>query len=412
MTPKAAGYGLLVATGLLAALVVHQPAAVVLVTPFAVALVGGILAGHRPTLDIGVAPSTLRAVQGDEVSIEVDVTARGSGVSLELALAPGPGLDLGESSPPRSTRLARDETRTFTFTVTCDRWGRPPIGQLAARVRDPAGLFVAETVWNLSTRLRVVPDPLTLQQISLTLHTRAFAGRHLTPHAARGIEFADIRDLAPGEAARDVNWRRTARGEGVWVNTRHPERSADVVLFVDTFSGDALDASVRCGAALATDYLNRRDRVGVVTFGGTVRWLHPRGGTRQLHEVIDVLLAADHFDSAAWKDIAHLPATLFPPRSLVIAVSCLGDERGVMALSQLQARRVDLAVIAVCTEEGARSSSVVDTLAYRLWRLERRITIDRLRRGGVAVGEWQEGTPLGPTLEEVIACRRRAHVRA
>ena len=89
-----------------------------------------------------------------------------------------------------------------------------------------------------------------------------------------GIEYADIRDFVPGDRVRSINWRASARRQTLVVNERHPERNTDVVLFVDSFvdvrNGDrsVLEDAVRAAATLATRYLERRDRVGLVGFGG------------------------------------------------------------------------------------------------------------------------------------------------
>ena len=103
---------------------------------------------------------------------------------------------------------------------------------------------------------------------------------------ADGLEFADTRAFVPGDRLRSVNWRASARRGELIVNERHPDRNADVVLFLDSFAearsgrrGDGtLERAVRAAATLAGRYLERRDRVGLVTFGGVLRWLEPGGG--------------------------------------------------------------------------------------------------------------------------------------
>ena len=107
------------------------------------------------------------------------------------------------------------------------------------------------------------------------------------------------------------------------MNVQHPERSADVVLFLDTFAEaehaeeGTLDAAVQAAAALASAYLARRDRVALVSFGGTLNWLTASAGTRQLYRIVDALIASDVRLSFAWKDVTHLP-----PRCCRPARSC------------------------------------------------------------------------------------------
>ena len=114
-----------------------------------------------------------------------------------------------------------------------------------------------------------------------------------------GIEFADIRPFAPGDRVRRVNWRASARRERLYVNESHPERASDVILFLDSFaeargSGEGtIDQAVRAASSLADAYLERRNRVGLVSFGGILRWLPPEMGMRQQYRIVDALIETE-----------------------------------------------------------------------------------------------------------------------
>ena len=118
------------------------------------------------------------------------------------------------------------------------------------------------------------------------LETQPFAGNRVAREKGEGIEFADLRPFVPGDRVRRVNWRASARRGELFVNEQHPERNSDVVLFLDSFAearrerGARSTSAVRAAASLAVAYLERRDRVGVVGFGGDVHWLLPATGQR------------------------------------------------------------------------------------------------------------------------------------
>ena len=126
----------------------------------------------------------------------------------------------------------------------------------------------------------------------------------------------------------------------------HPERNTDVVLFLDTFAEarredrGTLDLGVRAAASLASLYLQEKDRVGVVSFGGVLNWLTVTSGTTQLYRIVDALLDAEIVLSYAWKDLDVIPPRTLPPRALVIALSPLLDERAVGALLDLRGARL------------------------------------------------------------------------
>ena len=106
-----------------------------------------------------------------------------------------------------------------------------------------------------------------------------------------------------------------------------------------------LDLAVRATAALADAYIHRRDRVGLVSFGGILRWLLPGMGTVQLYRIVDALLDTEIILSYYWTEIDVMPRRTLPPNALVIALSPLLDRRSVGALLDLRARGFDLAVI-------------------------------------------------------------------
>ena len=153
---------------------------------------------------------------------------------------------------------------------------------------------------------------------------------------------------------------------------------------------------MRAAATLAGRYLERRDRVGLVTFGGILRWLEPGGGLVQRYRLIDALLETGVEFSYAWKDVNIIPARTLPPKALVIAITPLLDERSIAALLDLRARGHDLAVVEVSPEDLVAPGEGIDALAYRLWLLRRAELRARFERAGVAVARWSDECPSMP----------------
>ena len=154
---------------------------------------------------------------------------------------------------------------------------------------------------------------------------------------------------------------------------------------------------------------SRKDRVGLVSFGGFLSWLLPASGTLQLYRVVDSLLQMDIVLSFATKGVDVLPPRSLPPKALVLALTPLLDLRSAGALLDLRARGFDLVVIEVSpvpfVEPG---SGELAQLSYRLWRLSRESLRARYEQAGVPVVEWLDGVPLNVPLEEVAAFRRYA----
>ena len=203
----------------------------------------------------------------------------------------------------------------------------------------------------------------------------------------------------------------------MWVNAQHPERNADVILFLDTFAevgspeAGTLDLTVRAAAALAARYLQHRDRVGVIGFGGALRWLIPGSGERQLYQIVESLITTELSFSYAWKDVSVIPARTLPPQALVIALSPLIDERSIQALFDLLRRRFDVAILDL-SPEAFLPPPTTDTarLARRIWRLDREALLDRYRELGGAVTSWSGDQPLEAAIQEVTRFRRHARI--
>jgi uncharacterized protein (DUF58 family) len=243
--------------------------------------------------------------------------------------------------------------------------------------------------------------------------TQVFAGNELSRTRGEGIEFADVRPYVTGDRVRRINWRLTSRTGEPYINEFHRERNADVVIFLDAFAevrrGDAGTRfqAVRAAATLAERYLQERDRVGLISFGGILRWLRPSMGTVQRYRIVESLIETDVVFSYAWKEIAVIPPAVLPPKALVIALTPLLDERVTHALLDLRARHFDLAVIEVSAAPFiSQSKEAPGDLAYRIWQLDREVMREQFRRLGVSVAEWRDGQPLEQPILEVQAFRR------
>ena len=289
------------------------------------------------------------------------------------------------------------------------------MGRVLFRARDMLGLRSWEGEAGEARPLRVFPREETLRSLVAPLETQVFAGNHVARQKSEGIEFADLRPFVPGDRARRVNWRASARRGELWVNEHHAERNADVVILVDSFAevrqGDrsTLDPALRAAASLAARYLRQKDRVGFLSFGGFLNWLLPSTGTNQLYRIVDAMLDTQIVLSYAWKDISIVPRRTLPPHALVLALTPLLDARSEAALLDLRGRGFDLVVIEISPLSllPAPQSELAE-LAQRLWRLRRDATRGRLERAGIPVAVWDDEAALAIALEEVSAYRRHA----
>jgi uncharacterized protein (DUF58 family) len=406
-------YASLAAAGLVAGLALGRVEPVALAAPFLLALVAA-AAVREPHISVGLSVDRERALEGDEVPATIELHSPVGVDRLEL-LVPLPADLSVEGGAARGIRLRAGEGRTVELSLRCDRWGAFSVGPVLFRARDVLGLRSWESRAGEARSLRVYPSEETILSLVPPLETQVFAGNQVSRARGEGIEFTDLREWRPGDRLRRVNWRATALRRSLWVNEQNPERNTDVVLFLDTFAEvraegrSTNDRAVRAAATLARGYLQRKDRVGLVGFGGFLSWLVPASGTRQLYAIVDTLITSQVVHSFALRDVDVLPPRTLPPQALVLAITPLLDDRTAGALLDLRARGYDLIVVEVSPLEliapGSDSSA---RLALRLWRLSREALRWRYEQVGVPVVTWREDVPLAVPLEEVNAFRHLA----
>jgi len=403
-TPKLAVYLALAALGLLTALAIGRPEPAVLATPVALAAVVGLALPRPEAVGVAWELERDRATENEDVVLTVRIEATAAVGTLELAVALPAGLTAPRPQRLQGVRIDRAGAYRFDVPVHCHRWGRYELDSLWIRTRSWFDLLVAEHRHHQPLVLRVYPRPASLRRLVSPRDTHTAAGSHVARAKGAGLEFADFRQFVPGDRVRDVSWKATARTGSLWVAQRHPDRAADVVILLDVFDEPELATAVRAANAVATAYLVHRDRVGLVSFGGLMRWLRPGMGARQQYVIVDMLLGTSVFDSVAWRDIDAVPPKALPPKALVIALSPLLDRRAIGAIIDLRRRGIDVVVVEVSPLPFAPATPGVNgEVAHRLWQLQRALVRDRFAELGVPVVVWDPRRALAVTIEEIAA---------
>jgi len=420
LTPLALSVVTVVAWGLILGVLSGRAELVIVVLPLLLGLVrvGRTDAPRRWSLARVL--SAERVFEGERVTVSVTVTADERVPLLELFEPLPPTLRLVSGENRGLFTLAPGGSVEWRYEVECVRRGRVGLDTVHARHWDRAGLEACETSVTLPGQLRVYPRPLRLRRLPGPRRMQAFVGNYVAPSVGEGIEPGDIREFAPGDRVRHVNWRASLRFRRLFVTQYHQERNADVVLMLDTLTeagaapATTLDASVRAAAALITGYLGRKDRVGLIEYCGPFRWVRPSSGRAHQERLFEALLRADVMFSYVTQEVGLVPRRVLPPQALVVAISPLLDPRFEKALVDLAARGFDLVVLSPSpiplVRRATRPSTRAD-LACRLWALERRARADALQRRGIAFVDWDPAEPLEAALGGASRARRRGVTR-
>jgi uncharacterized protein (DUF58 family) len=417
------------------------PLALSVVTLAASALVLGVFSG-RPELVVAAVPPVLgllrrarahpsrdwrivrtlsadRAVEGERVVVTLTIHAGGPVPLLELFEPLPPTLRVVAGSNHGFFTLAPGQEVRWTYEVECRRRGRASLGAVHAREWDRPGLYASETAVRVAGPLRVYPRRIPLRRLPRPRRTQTSVGNYVSASVGEGLEPGDIREFVPGDRIRHVNWRASLRFGRLFVTQYQQERNADVILMLDTLveagapPETTLDASVRAAASLAGAYLARKDRVGLIEYGGPFRWVRPGSGGVHRERLVEALLRADVVFSYVRGDVGLVPRRVLPPQALVIAISPLLDAHFEKAVIDLAARGFDLVILSPSpiplVRRAIPPSTSVD-LACRLWALDRRARAAALDRLGLTVVEWDTREPLEAALAPFSRSRRRRMV--
>lgn len=389
---------------------------VLVAVPVIVALAAGRYAGAPAPLDLSRQVSAVRLFEDERVSVTFTLRARAPVALVEVLEPLPPRVRLERGRNHAFFSLATGQEVRWTFALRCAGRQHLRLGGPHLRLWGPLGLAAVETHYQVPETLAVYPHVEPIRRLPRPLRTQTSVGNYVSPAQGEGIEGGDIRPFVPGDHVRHVNWRATLRLGALHVTQHHQERNADVVLLLDTLSdvgpdgATVVDVAARGAASLAAAYLARKDRVGLIEYGGQLRWVKPGSGRAQLQRLLDTLLDASVVFTYVIRDLDLIPPRVLPPQALVVALSPLLDQRFVRAMTDLAARGFDLVVIAVSPVSAARAAvppGPLADVAARLWTLERRAQVDELRRTGLTIVEWDGDV----SLEAALATLHRPRLR-
>jgi uncharacterized protein (DUF58 family) len=323
----------------------------------------------------------------------VDLLARvdaGEVGSIRLSVRPEPWVETDDRV--LVTLGGRAEGR---WPLTPTRWGFWGSGSVVTVTTSRHRMWSVTTVTE-GPSLTVYPPASAASLVPAPPYLLSRLGPHVSRAPGTGIEFAGVRSYQPGDSARRVNWTLSSRRDELMVNEFAQERMADVVVLIDSMRDlgtpgrTTVDVSVRGATSVVQAYLAHADRVGVVAFGSSLRWLTPTTGVRHFYRIVETLLAARQARTYVDPSVDRLPLAVLPSGALVVCFSPLVDEVAIEAVRDLRERAHPVVVVDVLTEEEIELRGGVDDLALRIWRLERLAVAESLERIGVRVVPYHE----------------------
>jgi uncharacterized protein (DUF58 family) len=197
-------------------------------------------------------------------------------------------------------------------------------------------------------------DRETLQKVRrIRIRTRTIlesgiVGSYHAVFKGRGMEFATVREYAPGDDVRSIDWNVTARMGTPYVKQYVEERDLSLILLVDVSGSQAFgsrfllkrDYAAELTAVLAFSAVANQDRVGVVLFTDRIEsYVAPGRGPDHALRIVRDLLACE--PAGRGTDISaalRFARRSMKRRGIVAVLSDFQDEGYGQALGILRAR--------------------------------------------------------------------------
>jgi uncharacterized protein (DUF58 family) len=270
------------------------------------------------------------------------------------------------------------------------------------------------------------------------------AGQSDSIFKGRGMEFVDVREYAPGDDVRRIDWNVSARLRKTYIKRLIEERELTVLLLVDlsasghfgTSGTTKREVAAELAGTLALSAIRNADRVGMILFTSEVEHYVAPGKTRKhVQRLIRSLLThtpqSDGTNIGAALTFAarvtHRPALLFlisdlHDENFASALKTTNQRHDVLVLQTIDPRESLLPDVGLALVRDAESGEVmeVDTgdpevrMAYRRAALNRQIEtrqfFQRARIGHLEVELGESARPWPNALRTFLAQHARRRV--
>ena len=314
----------------------------------------------------------------------------------------------------------------LTYQLTPLRRGVYHFADIHIQCWGILGLIIRQRRVEAAAEVKVYPNLHAIRQYELLARRGMLSqlGLKNSRQFGEGTEFERLRDYAPDDDTRRVDWKATSRRQKPIVREFETERSQDVVIMMDagrlmaspvltepnedgtedTFRTESrqqqtmikLDYAIN--TTLMTTYVStlKGDKVGLIAFSDTVhRYLDPKPGKKQFLAMLEATYSLQvHPVEPDFGTAFKYLASKQRKRALVILFTDILDKdaaEGFVRYAAKLARHhliacvtlTDSSIVALATQKLTDSNIVYQKAIAEKLLQEKQATLQILRRGGI-----------------------------
>lgn len=216
-----------------------------------------------------------RFSNGDENKVQIHLE-NNYGFSLRCRVIDELPFQLQERSWERYVEVNRDATQDVLYSVTPNERGEYHFGDIQVFVSSPLGIICRKYSFPSETTVKVYPSFFQMRRYQLLSAANRLqeAGVKRTRRLGHSLEFEQIKEYVRGDDYRTINWKATARRDGLMVNNFTDERSQQIYCVINKgrimkmpFEGlTLLDYAINASLVLSNVALMRQDKAGLITY--------------------------------------------------------------------------------------------------------------------------------------------------
>lgn len=216
-----------------------------------------------------------RFSMGDENKISLQLTNH-YGFPVQLSVIDEIPYQFQERSWLRKTTLTIGEKQEIMYTLRPLERGEYVFNDINVFVHGPLQLVKRRFVFEAKKTIKVYPSYMQMRRYQLLAVANKLqeAGVKRMQRLGHSMEFEHIKEYVRGDDYRTINWKATARKEGLMVNNYTDERSQQIYCLINKgrvmkmpFNGlTLLDHAINASLVLSNVALVKQDRAGLITF--------------------------------------------------------------------------------------------------------------------------------------------------